>query len=65
MARAWNDHYVTGQLPWDIGIPEPIEPVLAIHELAATELGGGMPFATAWRCVARPRPTPAQPSTWR
>ena len=46
-------------------IAEAIEPVLAIHELSAAEFSDGMPFATAWRCVSRPREAPAQPSTAR
>ena len=44
-----------------------IEPVLAIHELAATQFGDGdgSPQWPAWRCRARPRAVPAQPSTRR
>lgn len=59
--------------PRDVGPPRrsardvvaAIEPVLAIHELAAAAFGDGSPPAAAWRCVARPRAVPAQPSTRR
>jgi SAM-dependent methyltransferase len=39
-----------------------IEPALAIEELSAASFGGPMPWE-AWRCVARARTTPAQPSS--
>jgi SAM-dependent methyltransferase len=44
-----------------------IEPVLAITELVAVTFAtrGPTPAADAWRCVARPRSVPAQPSTRR
>ena len=45
-----------------------LEPVLAIEELAAVtfDLRAGLPLApAAWRCVARARTVPAQPSTRR
>jgi len=44
-----------------------IEPVLAIEELTAVTFGtrGPMPAPAAWRCVARARGVPAQPSTRR
>ncbi len=40
-----------------------IEPALAIDELAATTFSGLPIAAFAWRCVARARTEPAQPST--
>lgn len=42
-----------------------IEPVLAIEELTAVTFAasGPMPAVPAWRCVARARSTPANPST--
>jgi SAM-dependent methyltransferase len=40
-----------------------VEPVLAIQELAATSFDGDRFHAAAWRCVARQRDVPAQPST--
>jgi len=43
-----------------------IEPVLAISELAAVTFATRRPVpAAAWRCVARRRSVPAQPSTQR
>jgi hypothetical protein len=44
-----------------------IEPSLAISELTAVHFGegDGSPQWPAWRCVARPRALPAQPSTRR
>jgi methyl halide transferase len=45
-----------------------IEPVLAIEELAAVTFAAGGPFPeplASWRCVARRRSIPAQPSTRR
>lgn len=60
--------------PRDIGPPRrsardivaAIEPVLAIEELAAVTFGTRAPEpAPAWRCVARKRSMPAQPSTRR
>ncbi|HVT47059.1 MAG TPA: class I SAM-dependent methyltransferase [Vicinamibacterales bacterium] len=44
---------------------EAIEPVLAIQELTAMSFDGTSPPAAAWRCVARKRTIPAQPSTGR
>jgi SAM-dependent methyltransferase len=40
-----------------------IEPVLAIEDLSAIHFDGGSPAPQAWRCVARKRTMPAQPST--
>jgi SAM-dependent methyltransferase len=60
--------------PRDVGPPRrsardiaaAVEPVLAIAELAAVQFDGSSPSpAAAWRCVARPRAVPAQPSTRR
>ncbi|HEY1813402.1 MAG TPA: class I SAM-dependent methyltransferase [Kofleriaceae bacterium] len=42
-----------------------VEPSLAIQELASTSFEGGRFHAAAWRCVARRRSMPAQPSTRR
>jgi len=49
-------------------IAEAIEPVLAIEELTAVVFGPGGQLSAptpAWRCVARVRGVPAQPSTRR
>lgn len=60
--------------PRDVGPPRrsardvtaAIEPVLAIAELAAVTFATRSPMpAAAWRCVARRRSVPAQPSTRR
>jgi SAM-dependent methyltransferase len=47
-------------------VTDAIEPALELVELRATEFHADIPSsASAWMCVARPRPVSAQPSTRR
>jgi SAM-dependent methyltransferase len=44
-------------------VVEAVEPALAVDDLSAIQFDSEPPAPTAWRCVARKRTMPAQPST--
>jgi hypothetical protein len=44
-------------------VADAIEPALAIEDLSAIFFDSDEPAPSAWRCVARKRTMPAQPST--
>jgi SAM-dependent methyltransferase len=44
-------------------VAEAVEPALAIEDLSAIQFDSEPPAPAAWRCVARKRTLPAQPST--